>query len=144
MVNGIPMLLQAASDLIELTHEVHAELTGRRMTTHKFTDMGDDSCDKGYLDCDSRAGCAVVILFRPAESKAPAPRTKLATPRVEQLASIHTTALTMTQALYDLCASPECFAPFWDEVTEVLLRRGGWSKPVLNYFLKLDSLLKES
>lgn len=60
------------------------------------------------------------------------------------LASIHTTALTMTQALYDLCASPEYFEPLRQELTETLLKHGGWQKSVLTYFLKLDSLLKES
>ncbi|KPM42339.1 Ent-kaurene oxidase [Neonectria ditissima] len=60
------------------------------------------------------------------------------------LASIHTTALTMTQAMYDLCANPEHFEPLRQEVTEVLRREGGWKKTTLNYFLRLDSLLKES
>lgn len=60
------------------------------------------------------------------------------------LASIHSTALTMTQAMYDLCANPEYFEPLRHEVTEVLRREGGWQKTTLNYFLKLDSLLKES
>ncbi|KAF4950618.1 hypothetical protein FSARC_13123, partial [Fusarium sarcochroum] len=60
------------------------------------------------------------------------------------LASIHTTALTMTQAMYDLCASPEYLEPIRDELSQVLLKHGGWQKTVLNYFLKLDSTLKES
>ena len=60
------------------------------------------------------------------------------------LASIHTTALTMTQALYDLCARPQYFEALRQELTEVLLKHGGWQKTVLNHFLKLDSLLKES
>ncbi|KAF5024599.1 hypothetical protein F66182_3362 [Fusarium sp. NRRL 66182] len=60
------------------------------------------------------------------------------------LASIHTTALTMTQALYDLCASPEYLEPLRDELNDVLIKHGGWQKTTLNYLLKLDSTLKES
>ncbi|KAI1874888.1 uncharacterized protein JN550_002317 [Neoarthrinium moseri] len=60
------------------------------------------------------------------------------------LSSIHTTALTMTQALYDLCDNAQYFEPLRQELTEVLLRDGGWQKTTLNRFYKLDSLLKES
>lgn len=60
------------------------------------------------------------------------------------LASIHTSALTMTQALYDLCANPEYFEPLRQELIDVLLKHGGWQKIVLSNFIKLDSFLKES
>lgn len=60
------------------------------------------------------------------------------------LSSIHTTALTMTQALYDLIAHQEYIAPIETEVVTVLKENSGWSKATLNRFRKLDSLLKES
>ncbi|KAF4986043.1 hypothetical protein FDECE_16157 [Fusarium decemcellulare] len=59
------------------------------------------------------------------------------------LASIHTTAMTMTHSMYDLCARPEYFEPLRQEITEVL-GGGGWEKTTLNQLHKLDSLLKES
>ncbi|KAF1921228.1 Ent-kaurene oxidase [Ampelomyces quisqualis] len=60
------------------------------------------------------------------------------------LSSIHTTALTMTQALYDLIAFPQFIAPIEAEVTQALQQNHGWNKATLNQFRKLDSLLKES
>ncbi|KAG6309171.1 hypothetical protein E4U44_007325 [Claviceps purpurea] len=59
------------------------------------------------------------------------------------LASIHTTALTMTHAIYDLCAHPEYFEPLRQEMT-IALADGGWQKTTLNRLYKLDSLLNES
>ncbi|KAI8930431.1 hypothetical protein NX059_012382 [Plenodomus lindquistii] len=60
------------------------------------------------------------------------------------LASIHTTALTMTQTLYDLCEHPEYFEPIREELVRVLREDGGWGKTTLNKLWKLDSLIKES
>ncbi|KAF2129173.1 Ent-kaurene oxidase [Dothidotthia symphoricarpi CBS 119687] len=60
------------------------------------------------------------------------------------LSSIHTTALTMTQALYDLIAHPDYIEPIRSEVTAILRKDGEWQKTTLNRFRKLDSLLKES
>ncbi|KAK7418724.1 hypothetical protein QQX98_003742 [Neonectria punicea] len=59
------------------------------------------------------------------------------------LASIHTTAMTMTHAMYDLCAHPEYLEPLQEEMNEVLTN-GGWQKTTLNRLHKLDSFLKES
>ncbi|KAI8648839.1 Ent-kaurene oxidase [Fusarium sp. Ph1] len=59
------------------------------------------------------------------------------------LASIHTTATTMSHAMYDLCDRPEYFEPLREEITGVL-GDGGWQKTTLNRLHKLDSLLKES
>ncbi|KAG6040947.1 hypothetical protein E4U41_006538 [Claviceps citrina] len=59
------------------------------------------------------------------------------------LASIHTTAITMTHAMYDLCAHPEYLEPLRQEMADVLAD-GGWQKTTLNRLYKLDSLLKES
>ncbi|KAM4055523.1 cytochrome p450 [Hirsutella rhossiliensis] len=60
------------------------------------------------------------------------------------LTSIHTTALTMTQALYDLCAHPEYFEPLRTEAANALFDVGRWDKTLLSRLYKLDSLLKES
>ncbi|KAM0209061.1 hypothetical protein ACHAQD_011375 [Fusarium lateritium] len=59
------------------------------------------------------------------------------------LASIHTTAMTMTHAMYDLCARPEYFEPLRKE-TNNILGDGGWDKTALNKLHRLDSFLKES
>ena len=58
--------------------------------------------------------------------------------------SIHTTTLTMTQAIYDLCAHPEYLDPLRAEVVDVLRAEGGWGKLTVNHLRKMDSLLKES
>ncbi|CVL00440.1 ent-kaurene oxidase [Fusarium proliferatum] len=59
------------------------------------------------------------------------------------LASIHTTAMTMTHAMYDLCAHPEYIEPLRNEVKGVV-DASGWDKTALNRLHKLDSFLKES
>ncbi|KAF4429603.1 ent-kaurene oxidase, partial [Fusarium austroafricanum] len=59
------------------------------------------------------------------------------------LASIHTTAMTMTHAIYDLCARPQYFEPLRKEIDDVV-RGEGWDKTALNRLHKLDSFLKES
>lgn len=59
------------------------------------------------------------------------------------LSSIHTTAITLTHAMYDLCAYPEYLDPLRQEMTDVLAD-GGWQKTTLSRLHKLDSLLKES
>ncbi|OJJ39637.1 hypothetical protein ASPWEDRAFT_49568 [Aspergillus wentii DTO 134E9] len=58
--------------------------------------------------------------------------------------SIHTTTLTMTQPIYDLCAHPEFWDPLRQEVVDVLRAHGGWTKGTLSDLRKMDSLLKES
>ncbi|KAE8423731.1 ent-kaurene oxidase [Aspergillus pseudocaelatus] len=58
--------------------------------------------------------------------------------------SIHTTTLTMTQTIYDLCAHPEYFEPVRNEVVEALRRHRGWNKSTLTDMSKTDSLLKET
>ncbi|KAI3324171.1 cytochrome P450 [Xylariaceae sp. AK1471] len=60
------------------------------------------------------------------------------------LAAIHTTALTMAQALYDLCANSQYFDELREELVEVLRSEAEWNKTTLLKFAKLDSLLKES
>ncbi|KAL3426502.1 cytochrome p450 [Phlyctema vagabunda] len=63
---------------------------------------------------------------------------------VLSLSAIHTTALTMAQALFDLCAHPEHIETVRTELVDVLRAEGEWSKTTLQNFSKLDSLLKES
>ncbi|GFP59001.1 hypothetical protein ACSS6W_011088 [Trichoderma asperelloides] len=60
------------------------------------------------------------------------------------LAAIHTTALTMAQALFDLCAHPENIDTLREELTDVLDTEGEWNKKGIDRLNKLDSLLKES
>nr|CAP07652.1 P450 monooxygenase [Sphaceloma manihoticola] len=60
------------------------------------------------------------------------------------LSSIHTTALTMTQALYDLCAYPQYLDPVKHEIADTLQSEGSWSKAMLDKLHMMDSLLRES
>ncbi|KAG8631970.1 hypothetical protein KVT40_001110 [Elsinoe batatas] len=60
------------------------------------------------------------------------------------LSSIHTTALTMSQAIYDLCAYPQCLDPIKQEIAETLQSEGSWSKAMLDKLHTMDSLLRES
>ncbi|KAF4546942.1 Cytochrome P450-like protein 91 [Elsinoe fawcettii] len=60
------------------------------------------------------------------------------------LSSIHTTALTMTQALYDLCAYPQYLDPIKQEISETLQSEGSWSKAMLDKLHTMNSLLRES
>lgn len=60
------------------------------------------------------------------------------------LASIHTTGMAASHAMYDLCAYPEYFEPLRAELLSVLKEDGGWHKATLNKLRKLDSFLKES
>jgi len=59
-------------------------------------------------------------------------------------ASIHTTSMTMTQALLDLAAYPEHQGPLKEEIETVLHEFGGWTKQALTHMKKLDSVLRES
>lgn len=61
------------------------------------------------------------------------------------LASIHSTASTVTQALFDLCAHPELFEPLREEAKAVLEQSGGtFKKEFLPRLELLDSFLVES
>jgi cytochrome P450 len=60
------------------------------------------------------------------------------------LASIHTTGMAATHAIYDLCAHPEYFEPLREELISVLLETGGWHKASLTKLRKMDSFLRES
>lgn len=60
------------------------------------------------------------------------------------LASNHTTAMALTEAIYDLCAHPEYQDELRQEVLDALDADGGWKKTTLLKMRKLDSFLKES
>ncbi|CAN8100048.1 unnamed protein product [Discula destructiva] len=69
------------------------------------------------------------------------------------LASIHTTAMTVSNIIYDLCANPEYFEPMVEELDEVFARLGGpnkkWgegnsSREWVAGLQKIDSLFVES
>ncbi|CZT16379.1 related to gibberellin cluster-kaurenoxidase (diterpencyclase) [Ramularia collo-cygni] len=63
---------------------------------------------------------------------------------VLSLAGIHTTAVTMAQAMYDLCARPQDFSAIRAELTDVLSSGPEWNKGMLLNLHKMDSQLKES
>lgn len=60
------------------------------------------------------------------------------------LASIHTTTMAVTHALFDLAAMPEYLAPLREEIDQVLEEEGGWQGSALGKMRKIDSFLKES
>lgn len=64
------------------------------------------------------------------------------------LTAIHTTALTMAQALYDLCARPELIPEIRSEIVNALqgpqYQGSSWTKSALDELHLFDSLLKES
>ncbi|PYH37644.1 cytochrome P450 [Aspergillus neoniger CBS 115656] len=60
------------------------------------------------------------------------------------LASNHTTAMALTETLYDLCAYPEYQDELRQEVLDALEVNGGWEKTTLLRMRKLDSFMKES
>lgn len=59
------------------------------------------------------------------------------------LASVHTSSMTVTHALFDLCAMPEYIQPLRQELCEVLAKYG-WTREGVYNLKRLDSFLKES
>ncbi|KAG2005586.1 cytochrome P450 [Coprinopsis cinerea AmutBmut pab1-1] len=59
------------------------------------------------------------------------------------MGAIHTTSITVTNALFDLAARPEYAAPLREEIEEAV-EEMGWSKEAMDRLHKLDSFLKES
>jgi hypothetical protein len=57
--------------------------------------------------------------------------------------AIHTTSVSIIQALYDLAAWPEFQDPIRDEIESVLVECGGFTKEALTKMKKLDSTLRE-
>ncbi|KAF2492149.1 cytochrome P450 [Lophium mytilinum] len=61
------------------------------------------------------------------------------------MAAIHTTVMSVTQALYDLAAMPQYIQPLRDEVKEALSQSGGkFDRNVLSKLHLMDSFMKES
>ncbi|KAG6825307.1 hypothetical protein H0H92_004102, partial [Tricholoma furcatifolium] len=59
------------------------------------------------------------------------------------LAAIHTSSMTFTQALYDLAVHPECVQELRDEIGPIV-EQHGWTNAALGHMVKVDSFLKES
>ncbi len=59
------------------------------------------------------------------------------------LGSAHTTTMTGTHAMYDLCAMPEYIPALLDELT-TLTSASGWDKTTPTRMWKMDSFLRES
>ncbi|KAI0277140.1 cytochrome P450 [Russula aff. rugulosa BPL654] len=62
---------------------------------------------------------------------------------VSNLAAIHSTSLTLTQALYRLLANPENIEPLRQEV-DAVIREEGWTKAGVDKMHKIDSFLRET
>ncbi|CCX34716.1 Similar to Ent-kaurene oxidase; acc. no. Q701P2 [Pyronema omphalodes CBS 100304] len=60
------------------------------------------------------------------------------------MASIHTTSMTVTKALYDLASRPEYTKPLREEVETVLKEEGGFTQNGIRRLDLIDSFLKES
>ncbi|OCK94106.1 putative cytochrome P450 [Cenococcum geophilum 1.58] len=59
--------------------------------------------------------------------------------------AIHTTSMTMAQAIFDLTSHPEYIQPLRDELEEVYAKFGRkWTKASIASLRKMDSFLKES
>ncbi|KAK7678985.1 hypothetical protein QCA50_017928 [Cerrena zonata] len=58
-------------------------------------------------------------------------------------ASIHTTSMSFTHALFRLAANPEFIQPLRDEVSQVI-KEEGWTRNALQRMRKVDSFLRES
>ncbi|KAJ7333989.1 cytochrome P450 [Mycena albidolilacea] len=59
------------------------------------------------------------------------------------MASIHTSSMAFTHALFDLTTHPEHFLPMREEAERVIGEEG-WTKAALNNMTKIDSFLRES
>ncbi|KAL1637022.1 hypothetical protein SLS58_009461 [Diplodia intermedia] len=59
------------------------------------------------------------------------------------LAAVHTSTMSATHALFDLCAMPQYIEPLRDEIREVVGKEG-WSLSAINNMKRLDSFMKES
>ena len=60
------------------------------------------------------------------------------------IASIHTTTMAATHAMYDLCANPKYFDPLIREIKQQLDNERNFNITALNDMRKLDSFMKES
>ena len=60
------------------------------------------------------------------------------------IASIHTTAASVTQIFYDLLAHPEYHTDLQNEIEQTLAMHGKWTKQSIRELKRLDSFMKES
>lgn len=60
------------------------------------------------------------------------------------VASLHTTSITLIHVLFDLAANPSYQTPLRDEIEEQLRAAGGLTKQALTNMKKMDSVLRES
>lgn len=63
---------------------------------------------------------------------------------ITSMAVVHTSAMTLTHALYDLLVMPEFLAPMQEEIKEVIPEWSAITQPDLVALKKMDSFLKES
>ncbi|KAF8491191.1 cytochrome P450 [Russula emetica] len=62
---------------------------------------------------------------------------------ITNLAAVHSTSLTLTQALYRLLAHPENIEPLREEV-DAVIREEGWTKAGVDKMHKIDSFIRET
>ncbi|PSN63321.1 putative cytochrome P450 [Corynespora cassiicola Philippines] len=60
------------------------------------------------------------------------------------LASVHTTSMALSNALFDLCAHPEYMEPLREEILDISQQPGGLCKRNLEKMHKMESFLTES
>jgi len=60
------------------------------------------------------------------------------------LASMSSSTMGITHAIFDLCAMPQYLAPLREEIQTTLAEEGGWTLAAVQKMKKLDSFLKES
>ena len=60
------------------------------------------------------------------------------------LASVTSGAITLTNAIFDMCAYPEHIAILREEIESAISEEDGWNLAALRKMEKLDSFLKES
>lgn len=60
------------------------------------------------------------------------------------LAAVHTSTMSATHALFDLCAMPEYIEPIREEILKVYEEEGSWTQSAIQRLWKLDSFMKES
>lgn len=60
------------------------------------------------------------------------------------MAAIHTSSMALAHLIFDLAAYPEYVQPLRDEINEVLLEAGGFTKESMAKLKKMDSFMKES
>jgi cytochrome P450 len=60
------------------------------------------------------------------------------------LASMSSSTMGITHAIFDLCAMPQYLAPLREEIQTTVAEEGGWTLAAVQKMKKLDSFLKES